>query len=88
MLLCRITCTVFLYFPEAGFNLNKILSNGKRFMAYEIINRLEHANDTQTLKVLEDDLLKEKGRKNNCTKFLKIPLMQKQFFLKNFLFKN
>ena len=21
-----------LYFPEAGFNLNKILSNGKRFM--------------------------------------------------------
>ncbi len=28
-----------LYFPEAGFNLNKILSNGKRFMAYEIINR-------------------------------------------------
>ncbi len=29
-----------LYFPEAGFNLKKILSNGKRFMAYEIINRL------------------------------------------------
>ena len=28
-----------LYFPEAGFNLDKILSNGKRFMAYELVNR-------------------------------------------------
>ena len=43
-----------LYFPEAGFNLNKILSNGKRFMAYEIINRLEYANDSKTLKILPE----------------------------------
>jgi putative transposase len=27
-----------LYFPDAGFDLNKLLSNGKRFIAYEIIN--------------------------------------------------
>ena len=26
-----------LYFKEAGFDLNKIVSNGKRFMAYEIL---------------------------------------------------
>lgn len=26
-----------LYFPEAGFDLNKILANGKRFMAYLIV---------------------------------------------------
>jgi hypothetical protein len=32
---------VILYFPEAGFNLNKIISNAKRFMAYEIVKRLE-----------------------------------------------
>jgi hypothetical protein len=25
---------VILYFPDAGFNLNKIISNAKRFMAY------------------------------------------------------
>ena len=38
-----------LYFPETGFNLNNIVFNGKRFMAYEIINRLENANNTETL---------------------------------------
>ena len=27
-----------LYFHETGFNLNNIVSNGKRFMSYEIIN--------------------------------------------------
>jgi hypothetical protein len=30
-----------LYFPKAGFNINTILSNAKRFMAYEIVNRVE-----------------------------------------------
>ncbi len=33
-----------LYFPKAGFNLDKLLSNGKRFIAYEIVNRLELAD--------------------------------------------
>jgi len=29
-----------LHFHLKGFNLNRIISNGKRIMAYEIINRL------------------------------------------------
>ena len=29
------------HFHEDGFNLNTIISNGKRFMAYKIVNRLE-----------------------------------------------
>jgi len=29
-----------LFFPQKGFNLNKIIGNAKRFMAYEIIARL------------------------------------------------
>ena len=28
-----------LHFPEPNFDLNKIISNAKRFMAYEIVNR-------------------------------------------------
>ena len=52
-----------LYFHETGFNLDKVLSNGKRFMAYELVNRLEKANDTNTLTVLQMHLLKEKKRK-------------------------
>ena len=30
-----------LYFPNAGFNLNAIIGNAKRFMTYEIIKRFE-----------------------------------------------
>jgi REP element-mobilizing transposase RayT len=38
-----------LYFPKAGFNLNKIISNGKRFLAYDIIDRLQTAGNTRLL---------------------------------------
>ncbi|MFT3681035.1 MAG: hypothetical protein QM791_12225 [Ferruginibacter sp.] len=34
-----------MHFENDGFNLNEIISNGKRFMAYEIINRLELAGN-------------------------------------------
>ncbi len=30
-----------LFFPDEHYNLNKIISNGKRFMAYELIKRAE-----------------------------------------------
>ena len=30
-----------LFFPNENYNLNTIVSNGKRFIAYEIIKRLE-----------------------------------------------
>jgi REP element-mobilizing transposase RayT len=58
-----------LYFPEAGFNLNKILSNGKRFMAYEIVNRLEVANDNKTLKILQDALTEREKKKKQLHSF-------------------
>ena len=31
-----------MHFPSPGYNLNKTMSNAKRFMAYEIVNRLEN----------------------------------------------
>ncbi len=34
---------VIIHFHNEHFNLNPIIANGKRFMAYEIINRLEKA---------------------------------------------
>jgi putative transposase len=43
---------VILYFPEAGFNLNKIISNAKRFMAYEIIKRLQQVQKQDILNYL------------------------------------
>lgn len=32
---------VLIYFPESGYDLNKIISNAKRFLTYEIIKRLK-----------------------------------------------
>ncbi len=40
------------YFPKPGFNLNKIIGNAKRFMAYEIIKRPEQVHEQDTLNYL------------------------------------
>jgi len=45
-----------LHFPEPGFDLNKIISNAKRFMAYEIVNRLEENKETALLKLLSESV--------------------------------
>ena len=74
-----------LYFPEAGFDLNKILSNGKRFMAYEIINRLEKANDTNTLTILQNALTERERKKKQLHKVFKDSFDAKVIFSEKFL---
>ncbi len=44
---------VILHFQKEGFDLNKIIGNGKRFIAYEIINRLENTGKTELLSHLK-----------------------------------
>jgi hypothetical protein len=39
-------------FPEHGFSLNTIISNAKRFMAYEIIKRLSANGEHELLDLL------------------------------------
>lgn len=52
-----------LFFPTADFPLNKIISNAKRFIAYEIIKRLQATNQTEMLKQLENAVTaKEKAK--------------------------
>jgi REP element-mobilizing transposase RayT len=54
-----------LHFQKTGFNFNTIISNGKRFIAYEIINRLEHAGNMDLLNRLSSlltDREKKKGQ--------------------------
>jgi hypothetical protein len=52
-----------LFFPSPKFSLNKIISNGKRFIACEIINRLEATNQTKILNELRSALtVKEKAK--------------------------
>jgi REP element-mobilizing transposase RayT len=74
-----------LYFPEPGFNLNKILSNGKRFMAYEIISRLKAANNIGTLKILHDALTERERKKKQLHKVFEDSFDAKAIFSEKFL---
>lgn len=56
---------VILFFPEENYDLNKIISNAKRFMAYEIVARLKqqcNQNILQELAVGISDAEKRKGQ--------------------------
>lgn len=74
-----------LYFPEPGFKMNKIISNGKRFMAYEIINRLQIANNSHTLKILGDALTPRERKKHQLHKVFKASFDAKAIFSEKFL---
>jgi len=57
-----------LCFPEAGFDLNKIIGNAKRFIAYEIIKRLEQAGETDTLSILSGAVTERERKKGQLHK--------------------
>ena len=54
---------VILYFPKPGYDLNKIIGNAKRFMAYEIIKRLEKMKRNDLLEYLFDAVTKKEKTK-------------------------
>ena len=74
-----------LYFPKVGFSLNKILSNGKRFMAYELINRLEKVNDTNTLTILQNALTERERKKKQLHKVFKDSFDAKPIYSEKFM---
>ena len=73
-----------LYFKEAGFNLNKIISNGKRFMAYEIIRRLKQEQENTMLKLLSDPVTQREKEKGQLHKVFKDSFDAKAIFRINF----
>jgi hypothetical protein len=55
------------YFHDEKFDLNKIVSNAKRFIAYEIIKRLKHSNRLDLLEQLQEAITtreRAKGQKH------------------------
>ena len=54
---------VIISFIDTIQSINTIIGNGKRFMAYEIINRLENGNETALLEQLAGNV--ESKRKEN-----------------------
>jgi REP element-mobilizing transposase RayT len=84
---------VILYFPEPGYNLNKIISNAKRFMAYEIVRRLEEKNMNEELDFLHGAVTKREAKKGHPDSYRDIKssksrLMRKAFTMKSFLCRN
>ena len=62
---------VILHFHDEHFNLNTIVANGKRFIAYEIINRLEQAGNNSLLARLAKLVTERERRKGQLHKVFK-----------------
>ncbi len=76
-----------IHFPSAGYNLNKIMSNGKRFMEYEIVNRLEKSSNVEMLQVLASNLTSREIAKGQKHKVFKDSFGAKPIYSDKFLFQ-
>lgn len=74
-----------LYFKDHGFQLNKIISNGKRFIAYEIIKTLEENNETDLLKTLADLVTEREKKKGQLHKVFKDSFDAKPIYSDKFM---
>ena len=74
-----------LNFPNEDFDLNKIVSNGKRFMAYEIIDRLKKENQNETLEFLKNATTERERNKGQIHKVFKDSFDAKPIFSEKFL---
>jgi REP element-mobilizing transposase RayT len=55
---------VLITFVDAETSINNIIGNGKRFMAYQIVNRLEQLNKSALLKRLHESVEERKKKRN------------------------
>ena len=74
-----------IYFPTEGFNLNKVIGNAKRFMAYAIINRLEENNQQEMLHTLSNAVTANEKRKGQLHRVFKNSFDAKAIFSEKFL---
>ena len=57
-------------FHNTGKTINTIISNGKRFIAYEIVNRLESAKETTVLHQLSLAVTESDKKRGKLTRYL------------------
>ena len=74
-----------LHFPLADFDLNKIIGNAKRFMAYEIIERLKEKKETKALQLLAASVTEREKKKGQLHKVFKDTFDAKPIFTDKFL---
>ena len=76
-----------IHFTAPGYNLNKIISNAKRFMAYEIVNRLESSTNQKILQDLRSNLTQREINKGQKHKVFKDSFDAKPIYSDKFLFQ-
>ena len=69
------------------YNLNTMVSNGKRFIAYELIKRLGLQGLFKILLQLKEGLTERDVQKDKNTKDLRIVLMQSLYTTVAFFYK-
>ena len=74
-----------IYFPDEGFSLNTIISNGKRFIAYKMIDRLEESKDSEVLIRLGNLVTKREKMKGQLHKVFIDSFDAKPIFSEKFL---
>jgi len=78
-----------LYFPQTGYDLNKIIGNGKRLIAYEMIERLKQQNQDNLLRLLAAAVTEREKRKGQLHRvfeesFDAKPIYNQTFFMQKF----
>ena len=76
---------VIFYFQESDFDLNKAVSNGKRFIAYEIIKRLYESNNVNLLEKLKASITKREMTKGQIHRVFEESFDAKPIFSESFL---
>ena len=78
---------IVIHFPSPGYNINKIISNAKRFMAYEIVNRLEKSANHKVLQDLMSNLTQREINKGQKHRVFKDSFDAKPIYADKFLFQ-
>ena len=74
-----------LHFKKEDFNLNKVIGNAKRFMAYEILDRLKEQNNSSLLEILSDAVSEREKKKGQLHKVFEESFDAKPIFSEKFL---
>ncbi|MDZ7933822.1 MAG: transposase [Emticicia sp.] len=74
-----------LYLPKEAPELYKIISNAKRFMAYEIVKRLEQEGKKELLAKLEEGVKAKEGKKGKLHQVFKESYDAKECFNEPFI---
>ena len=74
-----------LFFPTENYDMNKIVGNGKRFMAYEIIKRLTEKRLNNILLQLKEGLIERDVKKGQKHKVFEDSFDAKPIYHRDFL---